>query len=91
MQLKSYNLVSLNFSCKNMKIGILIRDARKRKKLTQEQLAQKVGKKESYISRIESDETNSINIKNFDGNCRERIGWRVKNKILVWLLMKILV
>ena len=49
MQLKSYNLVSLNFSCKNMKIGILIRDARKRKKLTQEQLAQKVGKKRSYI------------------------------------------
>ena len=63
MQLKSYNLVSLNFSCKNMKIGILIRDARKRKKLTEEQLAQKVGKKRSYISRIESDETNSINIK----------------------------
>ena len=63
MQLKSYNLVSLNFSCKNMKIGILIRDARKRKKLTQEQLAQKVGKKRSYISRIESDKINSINIK----------------------------
>ena len=37
-----------------MKIGILIRDARKRKKLTQEQLAQKVGKKRSYISRIEN-------------------------------------
>ena len=53
----------MNFSCENMKIGILIRDARKRKKLTQEQLAQKVGKKRSYISRIESDETYSINIK----------------------------
>lgn len=63
MQLKSYNLVSLNFSIECMKIGILIREARKRKKLTQEQLAQKVGKKRSYISRIESDETNSINIK----------------------------
>lgn len=35
----------------------------KEKKLTQEQLAQKVGKKRSYISRIESDETNSIKIK----------------------------
>ena len=46
-----------------MKIGILIRDARKRKKLTQQQLAQKVGKKRSYISRIESDKINSINIK----------------------------
>ena len=49
MQLKSYNLVSLNFSCENMKIGILIRDARKRKKLTQEQLAQKVGEKRSIF------------------------------------------
>ena len=63
MQLKSYNLVSLSFTYEYMKIGILIRDARKRKKLTQEQLAQKVGKKRSYISRIESDETYSINIK----------------------------
>ena len=63
MQLKSYNLVSLSFTYEYMKKGILIRDARKRKKLTQEQLAQKVGKKRSYISRIESDETNSINIK----------------------------
>ena len=63
MQLKSYNLVSLSFTYEYMKIGILIRDARKRKKLTQEQLAQKVGEKRSYISRIESDETNSINIK----------------------------
>ena len=63
MQLKSYILVSLSFTYEYMKIGILIRDARKRKKLTQEQLAQKVGKKRSYISRIESDETNSINIK----------------------------
>ena len=62
MQLKTYNLVSSNFRCENMKIGILIRNARK-KKLTQEQLAQKVGEKRSYISRIESDETNSINIK----------------------------
>ena len=63
MQLKSYNLVSLSFTYEYMKIGNLIRDARKRKKLTQEQLAQKVGEKRSYISRIESDETNSINIK----------------------------
>lgn len=63
MQLKTYNIVSSNFRFENMKIGILIRDARKRKKLTQEQLAQKVGEKRSYISRIESDETNSINIK----------------------------
>ena len=63
MQLKSYNLVSLSFTYEYMKIGFLIRDARKRKKLTQEQLAQKVGKKRSYISRIESDETYSINIK----------------------------
>ena len=82
MQLKSYNLVSLNFSCKNMKIGILIRDARKRKKLSQEQLAQKVGKKRSYISRIESDETNSINIKTLTEIVEKGLDGELKIKLI---------
>jgi len=37
------------------KIGVLIQEARKRKKLTQEELAQKVGTTKNYISRIEND------------------------------------
>lgn len=48
-----------------MEINIpkLIKEARERQNLTQEQLAQKVGKKRSYISRIESTEGNNIKIK----------------------------
>jgi DNA-binding XRE family transcriptional regulator len=36
------------------KIGILIQEARKRKNLTQEELALKVGTTKNYISRIEN-------------------------------------
>ena len=37
------------------KIGILIQEARKKKHLTQEELALKVGTTKNYISRIEND------------------------------------
>lgn len=40
---------------KNLKIGALIHEARMKKGLTQEQLAEKVGTTKSYISRIETD------------------------------------
>jgi len=36
------------------RLGELLKDARKKAKLTQEELAQKTGTKKSYISRIES-------------------------------------
>ena len=36
------------------KIGVLIQEARKKQKLTQEQLAVKVGTTKNYISRIEN-------------------------------------
>lgn len=36
------------------KIGVLIQEARKKKNLTQEELAQKVGTTKNYISRIEN-------------------------------------
>jgi len=38
----------------SFKIGVLIQEARKRKHLTQEQLAKKVGTTKNYISRIEN-------------------------------------
>ena len=38
----------------SFKIGILIQEARKSKKLTQQQLADKVGTTKNYISRIEN-------------------------------------
>ena len=48
-----------------MEINIpkLVKEAREKQNLTQEQLAQKVGKKRSYISRIESEDGNNIKIK----------------------------
>jgi len=44
-------------------IGEVIKNARKVKKLTQEQLAQKVGKKRAYIARIENEKGNNIRVK----------------------------
>jgi DNA-binding XRE family transcriptional regulator len=37
------------------KLGVLLQEARKRKKMTQEELAFKVGTTKNYISRIEND------------------------------------
>lgn len=42
----------------SFKIGLLLKKAREDRKLTQEQLAQLVDKKRSYISRIEGDGSN---------------------------------
>ena len=38
----------------SFKIGVLIQQARKKRNMTQEQLAQKVGTTKNYISRIEN-------------------------------------
>ncbi len=40
------------------KIGILLRQAREKRKLTQEQLGKIVNKKRAYISRVENDGSN---------------------------------
>lgn len=46
----------------SINIGKLIKDARESNNLTQEQLALKVGKKRSYISRVETDYANKIKL-----------------------------
>ena len=43
-------------------IGIMLKTAREQKNMTQEQLAQKVGKKRSYISKLESEYGNHIKL-----------------------------
>ncbi len=40
----------------------MLKEAREQSRLTQEQLAQKVGKKRSYISKLETDYGNNIKI-----------------------------
>ena len=42
----------------SFKIGLLLREARENKKLTQEELGQIVNKKRTYISRVENDGSN---------------------------------
>jgi transcriptional regulator with XRE-family HTH domain len=59
-------------------IGKMLKKAREEKNLTQEQLAIKVGKKRSYISKLETDYGNNIKIqtlfeiveKGFDGKLK---------------------
>lgn len=59
-------------------IGDMLQEAREHCQLTQEQLAQKVGKKRSYISKLETDYGNNIKLqtlrdiagKRFDGNLK---------------------
>lgn len=42
----------------SFKIGLLLRQAREQKRLTQEQLGSIINKKRSYISRVENDGSN---------------------------------
>jgi DNA-binding XRE family transcriptional regulator len=42
----------------SFKIGLLLKKAREEKKMTQEQLAELVNKKRTYISRVENDGSN---------------------------------
>lgn len=42
----------------SFKIGLLLRKAREEKNLTQEQLAELINKKRTYISRVENDGSN---------------------------------
>lgn len=59
-------------------IGEMLKEAREQRHLTQEQLAQKVGKKRSYISKVETDYGNNIKLqtlkeiveKGFDGRVK---------------------
>ncbi|REC78141.1 hypothetical protein DRF60_10810 [Chryseobacterium elymi] len=59
-------------------IAKLLREAREKHNLTQEQLAQKVGKKRSYISRIESEEGNNIKIKTLAEIVEKGFGGNIK-------------
>lgn len=42
----------------NLRVGLQIRNAREARKMTQSQLAEKIGKERSFISKIESDGKN---------------------------------
>lgn len=49
---------NLERDAESFKIGLLLKQARESKKLTQEQLGQIIDKKRTYISRVENDGSN---------------------------------
>ena len=49
---------SLERELESLRLGIQIRNARERQHITQEQLAKRIDKKRTYISRIENDGAN---------------------------------
>lgn len=59
------------------KIGVLIQEARKKKNLTQEELAEKVGTTKNYISRIEND-ASDIRLSTLVRIVREGLGGHIK-------------
>ena len=59
-----------------VKIGLLIRQARESKKMTQEELGKVISKKRSYISRVENDGSN-INLKTLYDIVEKGLGGKV--------------
>jgi DNA-binding XRE family transcriptional regulator len=61
-------------------IGLLLREAREKKQLTQEQLGQLVDKKRTYISRVENDGSN-MTLKTLYDIVEKGLGGKVKISI----------
>ena len=61
-------------------IGLLLREAREQKQLTQEQLGQLVDKKRTYISRVENDGSN-LTLKTLYDIVEKGLGGKVKISI----------
>ena len=58
------------------RIGVIIQEARKKKHLTQEELAEKIGTTKNYISRIEND-ASDIRLTTLMKIVREGLGGRL--------------
>ena len=65
-----------------LKIGIVLRDAREKKHMTQEELGEKVDKKRTYISRIENDGSN-MTLKTLYEIVEKGLGGKVKIQIQI--------
>ena len=64
----------------SFKVGLLLKKAREEKELTQEQLAEKINKKRTYISRIENDGSN-ITLKTLFDVVEKGLGGKVNISI----------
>ena len=59
-----------------LKIGLMIRQARESRKMTQEELGKVISKKRSYISRVEND-GNNMNLKTLFDIVEKGLGGKV--------------
>ncbi|WP_417445294.1 helix-turn-helix domain-containing protein [Joostella sp.] len=66
----------------SFKIGLLLRDAREKKNLTQEQLGELIDKKRTYISRVENNGSN-LTLKTLYDIVEKGLGGKVKISIEV--------
>ncbi|MCO4807144.1 MAG: helix-turn-helix transcriptional regulator [Flavobacteriales bacterium] len=70
----------LEREAESFKIGLLLREAREKKHLTQEDLAQLIDKKRTYISRVENDGSN-ITLKTLFDIVEKGLGGKVSIQI----------
>ena len=71
---------NLDRDFETFKIGLLIREAREAKHITQEELSHVVNKKRSYISRVENDSSN-ITLKTLFDIVEKGLGGKVNISI----------
>jgi ribosome-binding protein aMBF1 (putative translation factor) len=72
----------LDRGIETFKIGLLIREARESKNMTQEELGNAISKKRSYISRIENDGSN-MNLKTLYDIVEKGLGGKVDISIQI--------
>lgn len=65
---------------KSFKIGLMLREAREEKNMTQDQLGLKIEKKRSFISRIENDASN-MTLKTLYDIVEKGLGGKIKIQI----------
>ncbi|WP_062129145.1 helix-turn-helix domain-containing protein [Geofilum rubicundum] len=65
---------------KSLRVGLMLREARERKHLTQDQLGEIIDKKRSFISRIENDASN-MTLKTLYDIVEKGLGGKIKIQI----------
>ena len=65
---------------KSFRVGLLLREAREKKQMTQDQLGQVIDKKRSFISRIENDASN-MTLKTLYDIVEKGLGGKIKIQI----------
>lgn len=72
--------IAMNMLYKSSEIGKMLKEAREKKNLTQEDLALKINKKRSYISRVENNGA-SVNLKTLQEIVEVGLGGKIKIEV----------